>query len=195
MKSLNQFFLIIAIVLSTGKIFAQETVNKGDITIHARINSVFIYGKTFIDVYKRHNEVKIIYAKQDSIRFSAARKDTAYLNASKNLNYSDQKQTARLAKILDQYSAYDTKTVIISLKKDTAYSKILQLMAQTSKNELETSKVGQRNVLDGFGFGCTIITSTGAKSLSARTPTTETHPMIAAFLEETRARVFYNGSK
>jgi len=169
--------------------FAQEVVTKGDMIIHTRITPVTIYGKTFIDVYKRSDEVEIVYAKQDSIRFSEARKDTAYIDASKNLNYADQKQTARLGKILERYYAYDTTTVTINLKKDTAYKKILQLMAKTSKKELETSKTGQRFTLDGFGFGSTIVTNKSTKTIGVRTPTHDSHPIIYRFLEETRSRL------
>lgn len=189
MRSLTQFLLIVILLSPAKALFAQEVVNKGDVTIHVRITPIAIYGTTLIDIYKRSDKVKIVYARHDSTRFSEVREDTAYINASKNRNYSDSSQTAKLRKILKRYYVYDTTKVTIDLKKDTAYNKILQLMAQTSKKELETSKVGQRFVLDGFGFGSTIVTDKGTKTIGVRTPMPDSHPIIYSFLEETRSRL------
>jgi hypothetical protein len=189
MRSPTKFLLIAISTFLTQGLLAQEIVNKGDAIIHVRIFSSEIYGKTLIDVYKLSGEAKIIYARQDSIQFTKARKDTAYLSLSRNLNYSDQKQMAKLTNIFERYSVYDTTTVTISLKKDTAYRKILQSMTQTSKDELEASKVGKQIILDGFGFGCTIITDAGTKIIGVHTPTEESHPIIAEFLKETNDRV------
>lgn len=189
MKNLGRILFTLAVMSIAGKSLAQEIVNKGDIIIHIQTSSAAIYSKTFIDIYKLADQARIIYAKQDSIQFTEARKDTAYINASKNLNYQDQKQVAALGKILQGYAVYDTTTVTINLRKDTAYNKVLHLMASTSKSELETSKIGKQFVLDGFGFGAIIITETGTKTIFARTPTSDTHPIIAKFLKETNERV------
>ncbi len=79
---------------------------------------------------------------------------------------------------------------MVNLKTDTVYHKIIQLLTQTTKEELETSKVGERIILDGFGFSCEMITDKGIKNISIRTPTPKSHPIVSAFLKETYRRLF-----
>jgi hypothetical protein len=190
MKKLSKILLLITLLFNTGKLFAQEIVNKGDIIIHIKITSALINGKSSIDVYKHHNKAKIINAKMDSVEYTKSRKDTSYINMGKNWDTSDKKQLAKFQKIMDRYSVYDTTTAIVNLKKDIAYNKLLQLMAQTSKTELETSKIGQRITLDGFGFSCTIITENDTKKNFISTPIQESHPIVTEFLKGTEARLF-----
>ncbi|NNU34916.1 hypothetical protein HK413_14270 [Mucilaginibacter sp. S1162] len=142
MKNLNKFLLLIILLLNTTRLYAQETVNKGDIIIHIQTSNSQTFGSNFMHVYKRGNKVEIMHAKFDSIRNSAVRKDTAYINAIKDPHHLEPKQIGRIGKIFDRYRVYDTTRSIVNLKKDTAYRKLLLLIAQTSKEDLE--KAGSR---------------------------------------------------
>ncbi len=190
MKTFFKILFIATLLIYASRSFAQETVSKGDAIIHAQILGPDFNQKILIDVYTRGDHAKINYARFDSIAYTKARHDTAYANASKNMNYLDQKQVAKVEKIFERYTVYDTTTAIINLQKDTAYRQILRLISQTTKNELELSKVGKRITLDGFGFSCTIITDTEIKKIAVGTPTSASHPIIANFLKETTGRVF-----
>lgn len=158
--------------------------------MHGQITTPFLFGQTMIDLYKRHDQVKIIYAKQRDIAFTQLNKDTAYINLSKNMDYSNETQVAKMGKIVNQHIANDTTIVSIDLKKDTTYRNILKLMALTSKDELETNKAAQHNIiLDGEYFSCTIITDTGAKTFGVSNPMPDSHPIIDKFLKETDKRL------
>jgi hypothetical protein len=190
MNSLNKFLLLAALLFYTTKLSAQEAVNKGDMIIHINTTNAMSFGSNFMHLYKRGKKVEIIYAKFDSIRYAAVRKDTAYINATKDPHYLEPVQAGRLGRIFDRYRVYDTIRSVINLKRDTAYRKILLLLTQTSKEELEKSKIANRYYLDGFGFSCTVITDIDTKDIYVRTPMPDTHPIVSALLTESYNRVF-----
>ncbi len=158
--------------------------------IHIQTSNSMTYGSNFMHVYKRGNKAEIMYAKFDSIRNSAVRKDTAYINTIKDPHYLEPKQIGRVGRIFDRYRVYDTVRSVINLKKDTTYRKILLLFAQTSKEDLEKSKIPDRIYLDGFGFSCAVITDAGTKNITIRTPVPDTYPIVSALLKESYDRIF-----
>ena len=190
MKNLNKLSLIIALLLFTSISSAQERVNKGDATINIRITSSMSSGSDFINIYKRGTTVEIIHRKFNRIDFENVRVDTAYTNINFDPNVIDPQKLNKLRPIFDRHSVYDTTKVVINLKTDTAYQKILQLVAQSGKQELETSKVGERLILDGFGFSGEIITNSDIKNISMRSPDAKSHPIVAALLEESYNRLW-----
>lgn len=144
----------------------------------------------FMDIHKKGTTVEIIYRKFNRIDFEKVRVDTAYTNLNIDPNVIDPQKFIRTRPIFDRHSVYDTTRVIINLKTDTTYNKILQLVAQSSKQELETSKVGERIILDGFGFSGEIITNSDIMNISMRSPDAKSHPIVAALLEESYDRLF-----
>lgn len=180
-------FITILLIYASGS-FAQETVNKGDAIIHAQILGPDFDQKTLIDVYKRDNYAKIDYARFDSTKRSALRRDTAFLKISKPPYNFTTEQQAKLNKIYEDYSVYNKNTITIDLKHDTAYRNVLALMINTSRDDLANSKIGKVAILDGVYFGCTIITDTGKKKVYIHQPTPKTHPIVSDFLKESIER-------
>jgi len=189
MKNFYRFLFIAILLIYASRSIAQETVNKGDAIIHIQILGPDFDQKTLIDVYKLDNYAKIDYARFDSTKRSALRKDTAFLKISKPPYNFTAKQQAKLNKIYEGYSVYDKNTITINLNQDTTYRNILALMINTSRDDLANSKIGKVAILDGVYFGCTIITDTGKKKVYIHQPTPKTHPVISDFLKKSIERV------
>lgn len=190
MKNLSKFLLLTILLFYSIKLLAQETVNKGGMIIHIRTTSSMGSGSDFINIYKEGTKAKIIYAKFDSIAYAKVKKDTSYINIHIDLNRLEPQKFSQLRPIFDRHSVYDTTRVVVNLKTDTAYYKILQLVTQGSKQELETSKIGERIILDGFSFSGEIITNSDIKNIGIHTPTAKSHPIVAALLEESYNRLW-----
>jgi hypothetical protein len=189
MKTLFRLLFIAIMLIYASRSFAQETFNKGDATIHIQILGPDLDQKTLIDIYKRDNYAKIEYARFDSTKRSALRKDTAFLKISKPPYNFTTEQQVKLNKIYEAYSVYDKNTTTINLNQDTTYRNILALMINTSRDNLANSKIGKVAILDGVYFGCTIITDTEKKKVYIHQPTPKTHPIVSAFLKESIERV------
>jgi hypothetical protein len=191
MKTLNKTILLAALLFYTTSLLAQERVNKGDVIIHISTSSPsFSSRDNHIDVYKRDTKAEIVYRKYNRINYSEVDKDTSYINLNIDIRQIDPEKLKKLGPIFDRHTIYDITKVIVDLKADTAYYNILKLVAQSSKHELETSKVGERVYLDGFSFSCEIITDAGTKYIGIHTPTAETHPIVSSLLNESYDRLF-----
>lgn len=186
-----KFILLTVLLFCTTKILAQEIVNKGDVIIHISTFAPSVsLGFDYMDIYKRDTKAEILYAKFSYIARTAVNADTAFINVRKNINYSEPLSVGKLTPIFKRHSVYDTTKVIVNLKTDTVYNKILQMITQRTKQELETSIIGVRNYLDGFSFGCEIITDTEKKNISIETPMPDTHPIVSYLLDESYKRLF-----
>lgn len=190
MKRVLGFLLFATSLLYNTMLLAQVTVNKDDMIIHISITSPSVsLGNDHIDIHKQGAKAEITYKKFNTIAFDDVRVDTAYINLG-DIRLIDFKKTKKLGEIFDRHTIYDTTKVIVNLQTDTAYHKTLQLLAQSSKQELETSKIGELIILDGFYLSCEIITATDVKNIYIRTPTPDTHPIVAALLEESYNKLF-----
>jgi hypothetical protein len=188
MKILNRFILLIGLLFRTSQLLAQETVNKGDIIIHISTLAPSVsLGFDYMDIYKRGAKAEIVYRKYNSLNFSDVRTDTAYTNLNVETKY---KYPKKLKQIFDRHTTYDTTNVVLNLATDTVYNKILQMITQSTKQELETSIIGLRNYLDGFSLMCEIITYTEKKNISIETPMPDTHPIVSYLLDESYKRLF-----
>lgn len=197
MKALANLKLLPLLLFFTTTVFAQETVNKDDMIIHATILDVMTIrgGVNIIDVYKRGTHAEIIYGKFNRIDYVQIEKDTAYINNHLDFRVFDAQKFKLLKPIYDRHTIYDTTQVTIDLKTDTAYNKILISLAKDTKEELETSIVGERHYLDGFIFVCTITTNTGSKHIEITNPSDITHPIISALLKQSYNRLWPDKNK
>lgn len=168
-------FLPVAIFLLLFKgTFAQESVNKGDVIIHIYNSVAFINYKFMMNIRKKGNEVKINYACMDSVKFSEVRKDPEYsiTNSSSTL--------------FDRHTAYTKDSVIINLKRDTAYKNLLLRIANASEIELKQNK--KRDVLDGDHPNFIIINHSGSKTISAHAPDPDEMPLLYRLLQSSLAQ-------
>lgn len=156
--------------------------------IHIKKIGVNFNQKELIDIYRHNGEAKINYAKLDSVKNSELRKDTAFTNIFKPPYQFTPKQQARLDQFFEQYSVYHKNTVIVNLKKDTAYTDILNRLENTSQADLEKNLAPNIHVLDGAGIGFMITTDQGKKVFGICNPIAETHPIISDFLQKTIER-------
>lgn len=188
--------ILIVIIFFTTKLLAQETVIKDDMTIHTMIGlSSNATATNFMDINKIGSKANIVYKNFNRIDYDQVKKDTAYINLNIDPNHIDLEKFKGLGPIHDRHTIYDTTKVTVDLKTDTVYNKILLSLAKRTKEELEKSIIGEHITLDGFGFGCTIITNSGTKTISMRSPPAETYPIVSSFLEESYDRLWPNRKK
>ncbi|GAA4096035.1 hypothetical protein [Mucilaginibacter panaciglaebae] len=192
MRSLTPLILIIVLLFAAKPLFAQETVNKGDIIIHIHGSGPDFMSKYQVDIYRRSNSIKIIYAVFDSIRVSATRKDTAFARVSAKYmkGGGDSIENKRLSDAVydyfERYSVYDRDSVTIAVRKDTAYNHLLERVAKAHTEDLlQTERNKNRNLLDGVHMAFTMVTASGKKVVGARSPRQTSHPLLYSLLSET----------
>lgn len=192
MKSLTKFLAIPILLFTAQALYAQETVNKGDIIIHIHGSGPDFLSKFQLDIYKRSDSAKIAYAVFDSIRFSVTRKDTAFARLSakymKNEGNSAEKQklSDAVSAYLERNSVYDRDSITIATRQDTAYINLLQRIGSATKEDLlQTDRNKNRFMIDGVHFGFAITSTSGYKAIGVRSPSANSHPLLYSLLSET----------
>jgi len=141
MRSATKFLAILLLLLPAKGLFAQHTVNKGDVVINIYDQDSFI-NKFIMNIYKKGNEVKINYAYWDRTKRSEIRKDPKYQTlANHKLIYhiDDPRRIAAadsLADLFERYAVYTKDSVTVDLKRDTAYRNLLTRITKSSRAEL-----------------------------------------------------------
>ncbi|WP_377186858.1 hypothetical protein [Mucilaginibacter ximonensis] len=185
MKNLGRILFTLAMLCFGGKLYAQETVNKGDIVIHIHGSGPDFLNKFQLDIYKRSDSMKIVYAVFDSIRFSVTRKDSAFARLSAKYweGKGDSAERRRLSDAVSAYfernSVYDRDSITIAARQDTAYNALLQRLGSASKEDLlQTGRNKNRFLIDGVHFGFAITSASGYKAVGVRSPSANSHPLL-----------------
>ncbi|MES2378014.1 MAG: hypothetical protein V4553_15610 [Bacteroidota bacterium] len=189
MTKIKSFLLISIFLFISVDLFAQSIVKKGDIVIHLTGNDAFVNHRFYIDIYKKSNSVKVVYSYLDSLKHSEVGKDPEYARVeNKKQEYEDNDPKRKLhwdtiGMIFERHKAYTRDSVTINLKTDTAYSNLLQRVANVDKAEL-APKIDPM-VLDGDSMSINIITTDKNMQAAAHAPGAKTHPLLFSFITST----------
>jgi hypothetical protein len=189
MKSLKKLLFITILLFISPELFAQERINKGDIIIHITGSSSVANQKFLVDIYKRDNSVKIVYAYFDKLIYAEAKEDPEYQRAKSNLDKYKADDPKRdliwdtIGIIFERHSIYTRDSVTVNVKTDTAYINLLQRVANTNKTEL-TPHI-DKLVLDGDVISISVNTFNKSLKTNAYAPDVKTHPLLINLITTT----------
>jgi hypothetical protein len=187
---MKNLFLTSILLLISSVVLAQNTIQKGDITIQVVGDDPWGDHPFLMDIVQKGNSVKIKYAYCDSINSSDVGKDPQYLDINKRLyRYKSSDPKEKLAwdtvgKIFERHRVYTLSSTSINLKTDTAYSTLVQRVGRVKKQEFMPkvrSRANEPFIIhsDGFEVTLTIITSTDKVMMPAYPP------LLAGFIKQT----------
>jgi hypothetical protein len=182
-------FLIAVLLLLSSTLLAQNVPKKGDMIIHLTGHDAWVDHKFFVDIYKKGNSAKIVFAYHDSIRYSELRKDTEYNRVNNNLTHykpDDGRRNAimdTIGMIFERHSTYTRDSLTFNLKTDTIYKNLLLRLAKANKVEL-APKIDQR-ALDGWNIFLKVITEDNNLYIVVPMPILKTHPLLVNFIKST----------
>lgn len=187
-KTMKNLLLASVLLLISSALLAQNAVKKGDIVIH--LAGTDYSDHTYnIDIYKKGNSTKIVYAYRDSLKGSKVKADPEYRRIHNNMAKYSSADTKRnpawdtIGMIFEKYYAYTRDSITLNLKTDTSYSNLLQHVAKADKAQL-APKIDVI-VLDGNGMIINIITADKNVQAEVSNPEEKTHPLLVGFISNT----------
>lgn len=195
-----RYLILLAFTLFHSITFAQDAVKKGDITIHITGNEQNYNDKLLIDIYKRSNTIKIVYAVLDSVKNNQMALDTAFTNnREKFFKYVESfgivsQEKVEKGKILSskykafikRYSVYYSDSVTLSAKTHTAYNNLLIKIAAASREDLEQRAYNKKFVkMHSLPIEFTVTDKSGVKQAYTQSPNATSNPLLYALLSET----------
>ncbi|MCC8424137.1 hypothetical protein [Mucilaginibacter sp. UR6-11] len=186
---MKNILLTLASFLISSVLLAQNPVKKGDIVIHLTGSDAYGDHRYMVDIYKKGNYAKVVYAYSDSLKWSEVKVDPDYYRVHPYLAKYDSDYSKRkliwdtIGIIFEKHTAYTRDSITLNLKTDTAYSNLLRHIMEATKADL-APKIDAR-VLDGDGMSITVITSDKMIQTAAYAPGVMTHPLMAGLLSKT----------
>jgi hypothetical protein len=178
----------------------QDLIKKGDISIHITGNEQNYNDKLLIDIYKRSNTIKIVYAVLDSVKNNQMELDTAFTNSRKKFfKYVESFGTVSQEKVdkgnilsnkykafVRRYSVYYSDSVTLSSKKDTAYNNLFIRIAKASREDLEQTAYNKKFVkMHSLLIEFTVADESGVKQAYTNSPNATSNPLLYALLSQT----------
>ncbi len=182
------------------KTLSQDLLKKGNITIHITGNEQYRNDKLLIDIYKRANTIKIVYAVLDSVKKNQMELDTAFTNSrEKFFKYVESFGTVSQEKVekgkillskhkafIMRYSVYNSDSVTLSSKTDTAYNNLLIKIAAASREDLEQTAYNKKFVkMHSLDIEFTVTDESGVKQAYTQSPNATSNPLLYALLSQT----------
>jgi hypothetical protein len=186
-------FLILYILLILGfPIMAQnkwDTPSKYEKRISLNGYDAWIAHKFYVDVYINTKSAKIVFAYQDSIRFSNLKTDERYSQLHLEQQKFDPNQLKprwfidSVAKVFEEHASYTKDSIFLDLENERGYGELLQRFCNASKEEL-APKV-ENNSMDGYTLNISIMTQDKNWKLSTDCPKSNSHPLLFEMMSKT----------